>query len=159
MCWNGDGKIVEAVGRRGQEVNRSIALPLCLMSYILLHRRSVSQGWISQGGKALAGSLWHDLDNALMARWIRFSLWVWGGCVNPYSVPEPQAAESKGPWWKALATTTSYHSWHLQSVACTMFTPPRTKLANPPVITNSDLTVTHCKRVKKSDYQFHLMIM
>jgi hypothetical protein len=38
------GKIVEAVGRRGQEVNRSIALPLCLMSYMVLHRRSVSQG-------------------------------------------------------------------------------------------------------------------
>jgi hypothetical protein len=42
MCWNGDGKIVEGVGRRGQEVNRSIALPLCLMSYIVLHRRSES---------------------------------------------------------------------------------------------------------------------
>jgi hypothetical protein len=39
MCWNGDGKIVEAVGRRGQEVNRSIALPLCLTSSIVLHRK------------------------------------------------------------------------------------------------------------------------
>ncbi len=109
-------------------------------------------------GRHWQGLCGHDLDNAVMARWIRFSLWVWGGCVNPHSVPEPQAAESKGPWWKALATTTSYCSWHLQSVACTMFTLSRTKLANPSVITYSDLTVTLCKRVKKSDYQFHLVI-